>query len=64
MHVRGIGKECLETVAHILAQLDMRALDTASESGLFEQDPDLRSKSFERWQSFRSHVHDLLGKEH
>jgi hypothetical protein len=64
MHVRGVGKECPETVAHILAQLDMRALDTASESGLFEQDPDLRSKSFERWQSFRSHVHDLLGKEH
>lgn len=64
MHVRGVGKECPKTVAHILAQLNMRALDTASELGLFEQDPDLRSKSFERWQSFRSHVHDLLGKEH
>lgn len=62
MHVRGVGKECPETVAHILAQLDMRALDMSSESGLFEQDPDLRSKSFERWHSFRSHVHDLLDK--
>lgn len=59
MHVRG-GNECPNIVAHVLDGLGMRALDTSSESGLFEQDPKLRSKSFERWRSFRSQVQDQL----
>jgi hypothetical protein len=42
--------------AHILGELGMRALDPSSTSGLLEQDPILRSKSFARWQSYRSHV--------
>jgi hypothetical protein len=60
MHVRGAGKQCPDAVAHILVELNMRALDPAAESGLFEQDPNLRYKSFEHWQSFRSQVHDSL----
>jgi hypothetical protein len=59
MHVRG-GDECPNIVAHVLDGLGMRALDPSSESGLFEQDPKLRSQSFERWRSFRSQIHDQL----
>jgi hypothetical protein len=58
MHVRG-GKECPDVVAHILDGLKMRAID-ASTSHVFEQDPALRSRGFDRWQSFRSHVENLL----
>jgi hypothetical protein len=63
MHARGVGKACPDTVAAILVKLDMRAIDLGSESGIFEQDPKLRYKSFEHWQSFRSQVHDQLDKE-
>lgn len=62
MHVRGTDA-CPDIVAHILSGLGMRALDPQSESGVFEQDPNLRAKSFERWRSFRDHVDDLLNKE-
>ena len=55
MHVR--GDECApNVVAHILGELGMRALDLSSTSGLFEQDPILRSESFARWQSYRSRI--------
>jgi hypothetical protein len=63
MHVRG-GEECPDVVARILDGLEVRALDTSSPSGLFEQDPALRSKGFERWRSFSSHVQDLLDNSH
>jgi hypothetical protein len=62
MHVRGTDA-CPDTVAHILSGLGMRALDPQSESGVFEQDPKLRAKSFERWRSFGDHIDDLLNKE-
>jgi hypothetical protein len=55
MHVRGDGR-APNVVAHVLGELGMRALDPSSTSGLFEQDPILRSESFARWQSHRSHV--------
>lgn len=59
MHVRG-GDECPNVVARVLDGLGMRAVDTSSDSGLFEQDPDHRSDSFNRWRAFRSHVDELL----
>jgi hypothetical protein len=59
MHVRG-GNECPNIVAHVLEVLGMRALDTSSDSGLFEQDPDHRSDSFNRWRAYRSHIDELL----
>jgi hypothetical protein len=55
MHVRG-DERAPGVVAHILGELGMRALDPSSTSGLFEQDPILRSESFARWQSYRSRV--------
>jgi hypothetical protein len=55
MHVRG-DERAPSVVAHILGELGMRALDPSSTSGLFEQDPILRSESFARWQSYRSRV--------
>jgi hypothetical protein len=62
MHVRGTDA-CPDTVAYILSGLGMRALDPQSESGVFEQDPKLRAKSFEAWRSFGDHIDDLLDKE-
>jgi hypothetical protein len=62
MHVRG-GEPAPDIVAHILAELGMRALDPSSASGLFEQDPVLRSESFARWQSFRSHVAAVINDQ-
>jgi hypothetical protein len=58
MRVRG-GKECPDVVAQILDGLEMRAIDTST-CRVFEQDPARRSRGFESWQSFRSHVADLL----
>ena len=55
MHVRG-DERAPSVVAHILGELGMRALDPCSPSGLFEQDPILRSESFAQWQSYRSRV--------
>jgi hypothetical protein len=55
IHVHG-GEHAPIVVAHILAELSMRALDPSSSSGLLEQDPVLRSDSFDRWRSYRSHV--------
>ena len=55
MHVRG-EERAPSVVAHILGELGMRALDPSSPSGLFEQDPILRSESFAQWQSYRSRV--------
>jgi hypothetical protein len=63
MHARGAGKACPDTAAAILTKLNMRAIDPGSESGLFEQDPNLRYKSFEHWQSFGFQVHDSLDKK-
>jgi hypothetical protein len=59
MHIRG-GDRAPDIVAHILGELGMRAVDPSSRSGLFEQDPILRSESFARWRSFRSHVATIL----
>ena len=59
MHVRG-GDECPNIVARILDGLGMRAIDTSSGTGLFEQDPDHRSDSFNRWRGYRSHIDDLI----
>lgn len=55
MHVHG-GEPGPDIVAHILAELGMRALDPSSDTGLFEPAPGTRSKSFDRRLSFRSHV--------
>jgi hypothetical protein len=55
MHVRG-DERAPDVVAHILRELGMRALDPSSSSGLFEQDPILRGKSFARWRSYHSRV--------
>lgn len=55
MHLRG-GDPGPDIVAHILAELGMRALDPSSDSGLFEPAPAARNQSFERWRSFGSHV--------
>lgn len=55
MHVRG-DEHAANVVAHILRELGMRAIDVSSDSGLFEQDPVLRSESFRRWQSYRAQV--------
>jgi hypothetical protein len=55
LHVRG-GEPAPDIVAHILAELGMRALDPSSDTGLFEPAPGARSQSFERWRSFRSHA--------
>jgi len=64
MHVRG-GDECPNIVARVLDGLGMRAIDTSADSGLFEQDPDHRSDSFNRWRAYRSHIDELLnGPKH
>jgi hypothetical protein len=62
MHVRG-GDECPDIVARVVDGLGMQALDPQSQSGIFERDPKLRAKSFERWRGFRDHVDDLLNGE-
>lgn len=55
MHVRG-DERASNTVAHILRELGMRAIDVSSDSGLFEQDQVLRSESFSRWHRYRSQI--------
>ncbi len=55
MHVRG-DESAASVVAHILRELGLRAIDVSSDSGLFEQDPILQSKSFARWQAYRSQI--------
>jgi hypothetical protein len=55
MHVRG-GDPAPHVVAHILGELGMRAACSCSESGLFEYDPVSRSKAFDRWRGYASHV--------
>lgn len=55
MHVRG-DERAENVVAHMLRGLDMRAIDVSSDSGLFEQDPVLRSESFARWRSYRDQI--------
>jgi|SRR4051794_11176542 len=55
MHVRG-DERAPSVVAHILGELGMHALDPSSPSGLFEQDPILRSEYFTRWRAYRSSV--------
>jgi hypothetical protein len=59
LHVRG-GDECPNVVARLLDGLGMRAIDTSSDSGLFVQDPDHRSDSFNRWRGYRAHIDELL----
>jgi hypothetical protein len=55
MHVRG-DERAPNVVTHILEALGVRALDPSSPSGLFEQDPILRSESFARWRSYRAQI--------
>ena len=55
MHVRG-DERASNTVAHILRELGMRAIDVSSDSELFEQDPVLRSELFARWHRYRSQI--------
>jgi hypothetical protein len=60
MCVRGNGGD---VVARILARRGLRALDTMSDSGVFEPDPVLRAQSFTRWQSYLSAIADHLASE-
>ena len=60
MFVRGDGGD---VVARILAHFGLRAFDTASESGLFEFDPVLRTQTSKRWGSYLAAVaEDLAGE--
>ena len=55
MHVRG-DERAAHVVAHILDSFGLRAVDPSAKSGLFEQDPVLRSESFARWQAYRAQI--------
>jgi hypothetical protein len=53
LHIRGSG-EAAGVVAEILQRLGVRALDTASATGLF--DLEKSGESFRKWQSYRDQV--------
>lgn len=52
-HVRG-GDEAAGVVADILQRLDIRAIDPASDTGLF--DPSTAAESLSRWRAYRDQV--------